>query len=189
LPGIDLIDRQTLIDANATCNKRARLRLSARGCWTTRNVWERKKKEKEKKNQATEIGDGSRMPFSESSFPVLFHSRRRHSNYSQRLADRPAGRPARRRDEIRSGANGKFHGEFMTYRNGGRNYRQIRPLTLYEPPKRGQCRHAADTRRLGSAWPRATERATTAEERDGAGARVAERDVLHSRPPRWHRRY
>jgi hypothetical protein len=102
---------------------------------------------------------------------------------------RPAGRPARRRDEIRSGANGKFHGEFMTYRNGGRNYRQIRPLTLYEPPKRGQCRHAADTRRLGSAWPRATERATTAEERDGAGARVAERDVLHSRPPRWHRRY
>jgi len=49
----------------------------------------------------------------------------------------------------------------MTYRNGGRNYRQIRPLTLYEPPKEVN----AVTLQIPAGWvphgrarPRETER-------------------------------
>jgi len=122
------------------------------------------------------------MSFSESPFPVLFHSWRVLITPRGSFEQRGGGRRsrARRRDEIRSGANGKFHGEFMTYRNGGRNYRQIRPLTLYEPPKEVN----AVTLQIRAGWVprgRARPRETTAEVR----ARVAERDVLHSRPPRY----
>lgn len=83
---------------------------------------------------------------SKSPFSVLFHSqcllitprgcfKRRVPCSRTHTHTQRAPACTRERGEIRSGANGKFHGKFMTYHNGGRNYRQIWSLTLYEPPK------------------------------------------------------